>query len=109
MAAAKYDIIIQEGASLALTLVYKDSAGTPIDISGSTSSIDIIDNALDSVADTFAGSFTTDGTDGSFEIALTAAQVSALGFANGRYTISLAGSPADTLLYGKFLVKPLKY
>ena len=92
-----------------MTLVYKDDSNTPIDISGSTPSIVLTDNVFDATADSFTGTLTTDGSDGSFSITLTTAQVDGLGFANGRYIIQLVGSVTDTLLYGKFQVKPLKY
>ena len=42
-------------------------------------------------------------------IQLTATQVDALTFRNGRYVIELTGAPEVTLLYGKFQVKRLKY
>ena len=109
MAAAKYDIKTEEGAGLSLSLVYKNDAGTPIDISGATISLDITDNVFDDTADSFPGAFVTDGTDGAFTIVVAAASIDALTFPQGRYIIKLTGSPEVTLLYGKFQVKPLPY
>lgn len=36
MAAATYDILVEQGATFRLDLVYKDSSGSPIDVSGYT-------------------------------------------------------------------------
>lgn len=41
MAAAPYDILIEQGATFQLNLVYKDSSGTPIDISGYTARMQV--------------------------------------------------------------------
>lgn len=41
MAAATYDILIEQGATFQLDLVYKDSAGAPIDVSGYTARMQV--------------------------------------------------------------------
>jgi hypothetical protein len=41
MAAATYDILIEQGATFQLNLVYKDSGGSPIDISGYTARMQV--------------------------------------------------------------------
>lgn len=41
MAAAPYDILIEQGATFQLNLVYKDSNGAPIDISGYTARMQV--------------------------------------------------------------------
>lgn len=41
MAAATYDILIEQGATFQLNLVYKDSAGVPIDVSGYTARMQV--------------------------------------------------------------------
>lgn len=41
MAAAVYNITIEQGATFQLHLVYKDSGGTPIDISGYTARMQV--------------------------------------------------------------------
>lgn len=109
MAAAKYDIQTETGAGLSLALVYKDQNDAVIDISGATITMKVTDNVFDETADSFPGTFTTDGTDGAFNIQLTATSVDGLAFRNGRYVIELTGAPEVTLLYGKFQVKRLKY
>ena len=108
MAAAKYNIIVEEAASLSLSCVYKDSAGTPISLVGSTADIVLIDNADDATPTTISCTL-TDPVNGAFDATMTAAQITALGFLSGRYTIELSGAINDTLLYGKFQVRPLKY
>lgn len=109
MAAAKYDIQVEEGAGLSLALVYKDENGTPIDISGATITMSITDNSNDDTSDDFAGAFVTDGTDGAFTVLINSSAIDALEFVNGRYLISLSGSVVADLIYGKFQVKQLPY
>lgn len=41
MAAATYDILIEQGATFQLSLVYKDSQSAPIDISGYTARMQV--------------------------------------------------------------------
>lgn len=41
MAAADYDILIEQGATFRLNLVYKDSLGVPIDIAGYTARMQV--------------------------------------------------------------------
>jgi hypothetical protein len=41
MAAAKYNILIEQGATFQLNLLWKDSAGTPIDLSGYTARMQV--------------------------------------------------------------------
>jgi len=111
MSAAKYDLIAEQGSGISLTLVYKESDGTtPIDISNGTPRIRVTDNEFDETSDTFTGTFTTDGTDGSFSIGVTTEQVEALGFRSGRYVIEVV-RPAltETLVYGKLQIRELKY
>lgn len=110
MSAAKYDLIISEGAGLSLSLVYKDNAGTVIDISAKTPRIRITDNVYDETTDTFNGTLTTDGTDGAFTITVSSADIDALGFRDGRFIIDLVeGTTSIQLVYGKLKVKELKY
>lgn len=109
MAAAKYDIITQEGATIGLSMIYKDNLGNPIDISGDVPVFAITDNVNDNTADTVNCAFTTDGTDGEFTLTIPAGNVDGWGFKNGKYTITLNGGNGDTIIYGKMLVKDLKY
>ena len=110
MSAAKYDLIISEGAGLSLSLVYKDNAGVVIDISAKTPRIRITDNVYDDTTDTFTGALTTDGTDGAFTITVSSADIDALGFRDGRFIIDLLeGDTSIQLVYGKLKVKELKY
>jgi hypothetical protein len=110
MSAAKYDLIVSEEAGLSLSLVYKDSGGNVIDISGDTPRIRITDNKYDETTDTFTGSLTTDGTDGAFTITMSANEVDGLAFTNGRFIIDLYDDPTSVaLVYGKFKVKKLRY
>jgi len=110
MAAGNYDIITIEGGGVALSLVYKDDNGTPIDISSYTPKIFVTDNKKDPTEDEFTGALTTDGTDGAFTITLTPSEADGLGFYSGRYIIKLEGASTEIqLVYGKLQIKKLKY
>ena len=108
MAAARYNIIVEEAASLSLACAYKDDVGAAISLAGTTVDIVLIDNADDSTPTTINCTI-TDSINGLFEVTLTAAQIVALGFLSGRYTVELTGVINDTILVGKFQVRPLKY
>lgn len=107
MAAAKFNIQVEEHSSLSLALVYKDASDTVIDISGQTLVMTIYDNDIeDGSATTVTPTLTTDGTDGAFEVAMPWSNVDALGFPQGRYILRING---DAVLYGKFQIKQLRY
>jgi len=107
MAAAKYDIQVEEQSTLSLALVYKDANDVPIDISSSALIMSIYDNDYSTGnATTVTPALATDGTDGAFNIVIPWATVAGLNYNQGRYTISIAG---DTILYGKFQIKQLPY
>ena len=111
MAAGNYDIITIEGGGVALSLVYKDDTGTPIDISSYTPYIDVTDNKRDNeTITTFTGAFVTDGTDGAFTLNISPSEATALGWFSGRFVIKLVDDPAEIqLVYGKLQIKKLKY
>lgn len=104
MPAANYDIITAQLSGLALTCVYKDEDGNPVDITGATPEFRITDNQYDETLDTYTGSLTTDGTDGSFQISIGASTVDGWGFNMGRYVIALTGVMDVALIYGKIQI-----
>lgn len=107
MSAAKYNIKVEEHSSLSLALTYKDANGDAIDISSSALVMSVYDNDLSiDEAITVTPSFTTDGTDGRFDITMPWSQLDGLDYKQGRYTLSVGG---DTILYGKLQIKQLRY
>ena len=104
MPAANYDIITAKLSGLSLTCVYKDEDGNPVDITGATPEFRITDNQYDTTLDTYTGSLTTDGTDGSFQISIGASTVTGWGFNMGRFVIALTGAIDASLIYGKLQI-----
>ena len=107
MAAAKYNIQVEEHSSLSLALVYKDATDTVIDISSLSLAMTIYDNDIEEdTAFLVTPTLATDGTDGAFQITMPWSSIDALGYQQGRYILRIAG---DAVLYGKFQVKQLRY
>lgn len=107
MAAAKYDIQVEEQSTLSLALVYKDSNDALIDISSSALIMSIYDNDYSTgTTTTVTPTLATNGTDGAFNVVIPWSTLGGLNYNQGRYTISVGG---DTILYGKFQIKQLPY
>ena len=107
MAAAKYNIQVEEHSSLSLALTYKDNTDTVIDISSSALAMSVYDNDRSTdEAIAVTPVLTTDGTDGRFDVTIPWATLSALDYKQGRYIITVGG---DTILYGKLQIKQLRY
>lgn len=118
MAAGKYHLIIEQGATLNLEIQYKDSAGTAIDLTGYSGKMqirsDYADNnpttyitlssslAVDGTGLNFSGSNgTTPPTSGSIGIYISAASSSAFTFDTARYDLEItSGSVVTRLLQG---------
>lgn len=107
MAAARYNIQVEEYSDLSLTITYKDSSDNPIDISTSTLEFELFDNDR-SIADATNATvtLTTDGTDGQMDIDATWATLDLLDYKQGRYTLKVDGT---VILYGKLQIKQLRY
>ena len=118
MAAGKYHLIIEQGATLNLEIQYKDSAGTPVNLTGYSGKMqirsDYADNnpttyitlsssrALDGTGLNFSGSNgTTPPTSGSIGIYISAASSSVFTFDTARYDLEItSGSVVTRLLQG---------
>lgn len=110
MTASRFDLTLEEGADYALTLTYYDSSGALVDLTGATAKLQIKDEIGSSalVSLTQASGITLGGTAGTISIAITVAQVAALG-ANfeGLYDLKLTLSSLVTrLLQGAVYVSP---
>lgn len=118
MAAGKYHLIIEQGATLNLEIQYKDSAGVPVDLTGYSGKMqirsDYADNnpttyitlssslAADGTGLNFSGSNgTTPPTSGSIGIYISAASSSVFTFDTAKYDLEIAsGSVVTRLLQG---------
>ena len=100
MAAGKYALLIEQGATLDLELLYKDSNNTPIDVSSYTGKLQIKSDYANNSPTTYlsltnpviSGSgidFTTNGNSGIIGIKLSAASSSALTFDTAVYDFEI--------------------
>ena len=124
MAAGKYHLILEQGATLNLEVQYKDSTNTPVDITGYTGRMQIRSDYADNNPITYitlSSSLAADGTglnfsgsngntplsSGSIGIFISAASSSAFTFDTAKYDLELvSGSVVTRLLQGD--VKLLK-
>lgn len=107
MAAGTYHIRAEKNQPLVVNITYKDDDDAVIDISGSTITLTVKDNAADATASLTKDLTASTGNDlanGLFVIDLTPAEVNALTFPQGIYYIDLTGNPALRLLEGKFQI-----
>lgn len=117
MAAGKYSFLIEQGATLSFELQYKDSAGTPIDLTGYTARMQIR-SSVDSTTTiaSLTSTLTADGTglnlsgssgtkplsSGSIGVYISAASSSLFTFNEGVYDLELvSGSTVTRLIEGK--------
>jgi hypothetical protein len=118
MAAGKYHLIIEQGATLNLEIQYKDSAGTAVDLTGYSGKMQIRSDYADNSPTTYitlSSSLATDGTglnfsgsngttpptSGSIGIYISAASSSAFTFDTAKYDLEIAsGSIVTRLLQG---------
>jgi hypothetical protein len=78
MAAASYDITIEQGATLRVSSTLKGSDGNPLDLTGWTGRAQIRESfSGEKIAD-FTISFNADRTDGVFVLSLTDAETAAI-------------------------------
>ena len=117
MAAGKYSFLIEQGATLSFELQYKDSAGTPIDLTGYTARMQIR-SSVDSTTTiaSLTSTLTADGTglnlsgssgtkplsSGSIGVYISATTSSLFTFNEGVYDLELvSGSAVTRLIEGK--------
>lgn len=117
MAAGKYSFLIEQGATLSFELQYKDSAGTPIDLTGYTARMQIR-SSVDSTTTiaSLTSTLTADGTglnlsgssgtkplsSGSIGVYISAASSSLFTFNEGVYDLELvSGNTVTRLIEGK--------
>ena len=110
MAAIKFDIPIEQGATFEMTLTYADSVGVPINLTGYSAEMQVreeVGGRVLATASTSNGSIVL-SSGGQVVITLAAAQTSLIGAIVGVYDLFLkspAGNPIRKLVYGNVTVK----
>lgn len=102
MAAANYDILIEQGATFKLMLRWKDSEGDPIDLTGYAARMQVrpfvlSDEVLLSLTDDSDGGITLGGVEGTIEIEAEADQTELIGSRKGVYDLELV-TPQDDVI-----------
>ena len=112
MTAAIYNATIDQGATFQLTVVYKDDAGLPINLTGYTAALQVRQNYYDTTAlltltSPSAGIVIT-GATGTIAITMTDVQTGSLdeGFYVYDLEISSSGGTVTRLIQGQFTVSP---
>jgi len=106
MAAGKYNMLVQQGATYNQSITLKSSTGTPINITGCTVAAQIREQYSDA---TPVATFTTNipvGTDGVIQISLTPTETSAITIEKGVYDIEITypGGTKDRILQGNVVI-----
>ena len=118
MAAGKYSFTIEQGSTVNIEIQYKNSTGTPVDLTGFNGKMMIRSNYADNTPTTYAtlsSSLASDGTglnfsgsngttpltSGSIGIIISAASSSAFTFDTARYDLEIySGNTVTRLLEG---------
>lgn len=122
MAAGRYDITLEQGATFDLPLRYRTPSGTPVDLTGYTARMQVREAPASSVFVEFNSSLTSngfilitgsaenreDGANGNLRVFMTAANSAALARFAGRYDLELrdASGYVTRLIEGQFRVEP---
>ena len=107
MAAGKYNMIVQQGATYAQNVTLKNAAGSAVNIATGSAACQIKGSYTDIVP---AATFTCGvpvGTDGVITLLLSAAQTSALTITTGVYDLELyLGGQVYRIMQGNVVVLP---
>jgi hypothetical protein len=122
MAAGRYDIILEQGATFDLPLRYRAPSGTPVNLTGYTARMQVRETAASPVLVEFNSQLTAngfilmsgssadreDGANGNLRVFMTAANSAALPRFSGRYDLELHDSSGYVvrLIEGQFRVEP---
>lgn len=112
MAAAQHNILIEQGATFQLDLVWKDSLGAPINLTGYTARMQVRYKLADAVPllsfTTENGAITLGGAAGTISVVGTATQTDALTVKKGVYDLELvsAGGIVTRLIEGSVVITP---
>lgn len=111
MSAGVYKVTIEQGATFALVLTWKDSAGAPIDLTGYTARMQIRTSARAATATlaltTENGRIALGGAAGTITLSISAVDTAALAARPYVYDLELVtGASVTRLLDGECLVTP---
>ncbi len=122
MAAGRYDITLEQGATFDLPLRYRAPSGTPVNLTGYSAKMQVREAPASAVFVEFNSALTAngfiwltgsaenreDGANGNLRIFMTAANSAALPRFAGRYDLELRDSAGyvTRLLEGQFRVEP---
>lgn len=112
MSAAIYNATIDQGATYNLQVVYKNDAGTPINLTGYTAALQIRQNYYDTTAlltlTSPSNGIVITGNTGTIDITMTSVQTGLLdeGFYVYDLEITSGGGIVTRLIQGQFTVSP---
>jgi hypothetical protein len=111
MAAGKYDIVIEQGASFSMTITWKDSTDAPVNLGGYTARMQVRtthDSPEALVSLTSGSGITLGGALGTIEVAIAPAVTAALPPSDAVYDLELQSSGGDVtrLLQGSVTISP---
>lgn len=112
MAAADYDILIEQGSTFSLNIVWKDSEGTPIDITGHTARMQIRKTVKSTdvlaSATTENGKIVLGGETGTIDVTIPNSETSDLSIKCGVYDLELESDSGivTRLIQGSVTVSP---
>lgn len=112
MAAAKYDIVIEKGTDYSLELTWKDSEGSPIDLTGYTARMQVRPSVMSPEvlleATTENGNMTLGGTSGGITIAFSNVETTPVDKNSGVYDLEIVSPTGSVkrLLEGGVTLKP---
>jgi hypothetical protein len=108
MAAGKYSMLIEQGATVNISLAYKDSNNAAIDLTGYNARMKIRDNYADSATTTYfalSSSLAADGTgitlggvSGTVGIFISAASTSVVNFDTAYYDLELVSGSTNPIV-----------
>lgn len=110
MAAATHDLIIDQGATWRVNLLYKDPAGSPINLTGYTAQLQLrtsYEAASASLSLSSGSGITITGNTGNIAIVATATQTTSLVAGDYFYDLEITLSGEVTrLIQGRAIVRP---
>ena len=112
MTAATNNFVIDQGANWFVTFVYKNSAGTAINLTGYSAALQIRDTYADSTTDLSltspSGGITITAATGTIAVTATAVQTAAIAAGSYVYDLEItsSGGIVTRLVQGKISVSP---
>lgn len=112
MAAGEHDITIEQGATFQMSLLWKDSAGDPVNVTGYTARMQVREKVTSTTTllslTSDAGDIVLGGTAGTIDVTASATATAAIDEKRGVYDIELVspGGIVTRLLKGCVTISP---